>query len=832
MRKMLLKMPALLLAGMTLGYGAKAQYCTPTYVDGCSWGDQIEDFILTGASGTAINHLASGCSAGAYGNFTAMSVTMIPGNTYSGSITTTYSSNESYRIWIDFNNNEIFETSEIVATGGPFGSSSPSTLSVSIPGGATPGSYRMRVRLVYTSLPTNITPCGSESYGETHDYTAIIAPPPPCAGTPTAGTVSVPLPKTYCMDAPAKTLTLAGYSTGVSGITIQWQSSTDGASFTDEPGATTATFTTAAATATRYYRAKVTCGSSSLFAYSSVDTIKVNNPTPVATPASATICSGGTTDIALSNGTPGVTFSWGAPVVTGGTVTGASAGSGNVISQTLVNTGTTPATVTYTITGSVGAPAQLIYTFEGIAGSAPTIAQCAAWDAYRASLLPSYAFTSVNLKGTFDMTGRTVTDPAVATAIANALYNGTSGSFVSGGNTWVVGTTCGASSGACGGGAVELSANGDSCSCASPGYAIRPNLLNENWGGVNTATCPSPTQTVYVTIDYDGTCTATTTVSITVNPEISITEQPVATSACEGQPFTTSITAPTATSYQWYKDGGALPGATAASYSVASASPANAGNYFVVLDGCQHSDTVAVVVGPPITVDLGPDTVICTGDNIMLNAGNPGANYTWSTGDNTQTIYVNSAGTYSVTVTNSACTGMDLVTINEMPLPEAGTISYTGTMPTFNFTTAGTIGAASYNWLFGDGNTAAGPAATHTYTSSGTYTVMFLATNECGQSDTATITIPVSLSVGNTATEAGQVQVYPNPTSGKAVVEVNGATIASIEVVDNLGRVVMRHQPDAAKAQIDVKGLAHGLYTLRIRTDKGSTTAKLAVSEK
>ena len=79
------------------------------------------------------------------------------------------------------------------------------------------------------------------------------------------------------------------------------------------------------------------------------------NPIPVvtATPSSQTICSGGTTDIALSsNVTSGTTtFSW---TVKQSGVTGASDNSGSSIAQTLTATGNTSGTATYAITPSFG----------------------------------------------------------------------------------------------------------------------------------------------------------------------------------------------------------------------------------------------------------------------------------------------------------------------------------------------------------------------------------------------------------------------------------------------------------------------------------------------
>ncbi|MBI9040706.1 PKD-like domain-containing protein, partial [Lutibacter sp.] len=81
------------------------------------------------------------------------------------------------------------------------------------------------------------------------------------------------------------------------------------------------------------------------------------NPTPdaIATPIAETICSGGTTSIDLSTNTTGATvsYSWTA-AVTSGSASGFSVGSGTTISETLFNSTTSPATVRYKITPSIG----------------------------------------------------------------------------------------------------------------------------------------------------------------------------------------------------------------------------------------------------------------------------------------------------------------------------------------------------------------------------------------------------------------------------------------------------------------------------------------------
>ncbi len=71
-----------------------------------------------------------------------------------------------------------------------------------------------------------------------------------------------------------------------------------------------------------------------------------------------------------------------------------------------------------------------------------------------------------------------------------------------------------------------------------------------------------------------------------------------------------------------------------------------------------------------LMVDLGNDTTICVDEVLELDAGQ-GASFVWNTGETTQTIQVDTTGTYWVEVTNDAgCTDFDDIEVLEYGVTE------------------------------------------------------------------------------------------------------------------------------------------------------------------
>ena len=131
--------------------GYTQTYCTPTYIDDCLWDDDLNSFILTGHGTSVINDLNTGCTSGGYLNKTTalLSADLLPGQTYTVQLNTNYwwGSDEKANIWIDFNNNGTFETSEKVLADLPLDTSPTLTsATISVPISVSPGVRRMRVR--------------------------------------------------------------------------------------------------------------------------------------------------------------------------------------------------------------------------------------------------------------------------------------------------------------------------------------------------------------------------------------------------------------------------------------------------------------------------------------------------------------------------------------------------------------------------------------------------------------------------------------------------------------------------------------------------------------
>lgn len=219
-----------------------------------------------------------------------------------------------------------------------------------------------------------------------------------------------------------------------------------------------------------------------------------------------------------------------------------------------------------------------------------------------------------------------------------------------------------------------------------------------------------------------------------------------------------------ATSYAWtFGDG------NTSSLSNPSHTYISSGFYTVMLTAsngtCTDNSTTLVIevldpTATPVANFSPSNTTICSGESIQLtNSSTDATSYAWSTSGGTissttdanPTIDFTSSGTYTVDLTANGPGGTDIssqvITITVMQNPVAsGTPSSTSlTLPSasVSFTNSST-NSTSYFWDFGDGNTSVNSDPINNYTSSGTYSVMLIASNGTCDDDTTYFTINVA----------------------------------------------------------------------------------------
>jgi len=87
--------------------------------------------------------------------------------------------------------------------------------------------------------------------------------------------------------------------------------------------------------------------------------------------------------------------------------------------------------------------------------------------------------------------------------------------------------------------------------------------------------------------------------------------------------------------------------------------------------------------------------------------------------------------------------------------------------------------------------------------------------------------IPIVLDLKEAWIEGMQVHIYPNPTSGLVYIEQLIGKKVQINVLDNLGRVVLQKSANDQQTSVDLNHLPQGIYYIHIQQDKQVSTHKV-----
>lgn len=300
-------------------------------------------------------------------------------------------------------------------------------------------------------------------------------------------------------------------------------------------------------------------------------------------------------------------------------------------------------------------------------------------------------------------------------------------------------------------------------------------------GSTNAGYTITSPGTYSVTVSNSSGCSATDAVTVNYTSVIPLVQLPNDTSYCGSFSQTISSSDP------------------ATLWSIGAIGPqitvSTGGTYWAqVSNGCGTSrDTVIITQSPTPHVDLGNDTTLCTGQSLFLDVTVANGTYHWQSGSTNAGYTINSAGNYSVTITNAAgCTATDDLVVTYTSGPPAlqlpNDTGYCG-----NF--AQTISTGDNNTLWSIGVT----ASQITVTNPGTYWAQI--SNGCGSSrDSVIITqLPSpSVNLGNdTALCNGQTLLLDagnagatflwNDNSTASTYNINVAGTYSVTVTNSTG---------------------------------------------
>lgn len=236
---------------------------------------------------------------------------------------------------------------------------------------------------------------------------------------------------------------------------------------------------------------------------------------------------------------------------------------------------------------------------------------------------------------------------------------------------------------------------------------------------------------VYQITDTSG-CAATATVNILNGLLLTASITPSGTvSICQGDSITLTSNSPFNNVWSTGETTQSIVTDTAGVYTVT-----------VTAGGCSSTaPPTTVVVNPipstPVITVSGP-TTFCQGGSVQLSSSST-LNNTWSTGDTTQSVLINTTGIYTVTVDSLGCSSSPSapvsVTVNSLPAAPVITPSGPTTFCQGDSVTLTASPSADIIWSTGD------TTASVTVYNSGTYSVTFTDANGCSSSSSVPVTV-------------------------------------------------------------------------------------------
>jgi len=261
---------------------------------------------------------------------------------------------------------------------------------------------------------------------------------------------------------------------------------------------------------------------------------------------------------------------------------------------------------------------------------------------------------------------------------------------------------------------------------------------------------------------------------------------------------------------------------------------------------CSASTTITITEPAVVTPTISGSLSFNQGGSTILDAGAGYTAYMWSTSETTQAITVNTAGTFTVTVTTSAgCQGSASATTTINAIPTSVNVSgdiANGQNDCHNATQTITVGGTNGSFYVHNGGSVTMIAGVNilygpgTLIEAGGYMHGYIAPGGpwCG-AKSATI---ASSSNGTEPTapmlSSSSFVVYPNPTLGLFTIERNGEEIfrtIDVDIYNMQGKKVYSSDISGkSKAACSLEGNPAGLYYIRLNADGQTQVFKLILT--
>jgi gliding motility-associated-like protein len=191
-------------------------------------------------------------------------------------------------------------------------------------------------------------------------------------------------------------------------------------------------------------------------------------------------------------------------------------------------------------------------------------------------------------------------------------------------------------------------------------------------------------------------------------------------------------------SYTWVPGGETVPQLTGLAAGTYTCTVADGG-------GCTAQQSVTILEPSPVQLTAGPDTAVCAGASVLLQAaasgGTPGYAFAWSPAGPSVSPQATTVFTVIATDAHGCTSAPATATITVSAAFQASfTVNDTaGCVPLCANFQAAPVGAAAYQWNFGDGGTAALSAPLHCFQQGGVFSVSVTVTDSVGCTAVASI---------------------------------------------------------------------------------------------